>query len=130
MSVVDVGCGRGAWLRAFRENGVEVIAGMDGDHIATSKLLIEPLSFRCVDLTKPLRSTEKYDLAVCLEVVEHLPSTAGRSLIASLTSVAPLVLFSAAIPGQRGTGHINEQWPPYWQSIFAGHGYVRLDPIR
>jgi 2-polyprenyl-3-methyl-5-hydroxy-6-metoxy-1,4-benzoquinol methylase len=41
-SVVDVGCGHGAWLRAFQENGVKVIKGLDGSYIDQSQLLIDP----------------------------------------------------------------------------------------
>ena len=40
------------------------------------------------------------------------------------------MLFSAAIPGQPGTHHINEQFPWYWQKLFARHGYVALDVVR
>jgi hypothetical protein len=41
-----------------------------------------------------------------------------------------VVLFSAAIPGQGGTGHVNEQWPKYWRQLFAARGFRLLDPIR
>src|SRR5262249_44228426 len=41
-----------------------------------------------------------------------------------------VVLFSAAIPGQGGTHHVNEQWPVFWQHLFSRHDYTRLDPFR
>ena len=131
-SVVDVGCGRGAWLSVFRENGVKRIRGIDGSHVDEATLLIDRDSFSAADLAKPfeIQGEGEYDLALCLEVGEHLISAAGKSLIRALTKAAPVVLFSAAIPGQGGTGHVNEQWPRYWQREFAEHGYVRLDPIR
>jgi hypothetical protein len=47
-----------------------------------------------------------------------------------LTEAAPVILFSAALPGQGGTHHVNERWPGYWRDWFAGRGFVRLDPIR
>jgi hypothetical protein len=65
-----------------------------------------------------------------LEVAEHLPEKVGQRLIRSLTEASSLVLFSAAIPGQQGLDHINEQWPSYWQAIFKDYGFQRLDPIR
>jgi hypothetical protein len=129
-SVVEVGCGHGAWLRAFQENGVQVIKGLDGPYVDKSKLLIEPSCFGPADLSQSLKTDKHYDLVTCLEVAEHLPEKVGRGLIMNLTDAAPLVLFSAAIPGQGGLNHINEQWPAYWQALFAERGFVRLDPIR
>jgi hypothetical protein len=69
-------------------------------------------------------------MAICLEVAEHLPSEAASILVHSLVKLAPVILFSAAIPGQGGTNHVNEQWPDYWQEIFAHHGYRFCDPLR
>jgi SAM-dependent methyltransferase len=129
-SVIELGCGRGAWLKVFEENGVNRVQGIDGSWIDQSKLLIDSSKFKIADLSQPFRIDRQFDLALCLEVVEHLPSEAGESLIAQLTRIAPLVLFSAAIPGQGGVGHLNEQWPRYWVSVFSRHGYCKLDPIR
>jgi hypothetical protein len=129
-SVIDIGCGCGGWLRAFRENGVETLRGMDLACIDRSKLLIHPSEFGHVDLQQPFEIEGTYDLAVCLEVAEHLSSKSSRNLIHALAALAPIILFSAAIPGQGGTCHINEQWPSYWQTLFLDHGYQRLDPIR
>jgi hypothetical protein len=72
----------------------------------------------------------RYDLAVCLEVAEHLPESSAADLVRALTAFAPVVLFSAAVPGQGGVGHINEQWPAYWKGLFEQHGFYRRDPIR
>lgn len=129
-SVLDVGCGRGGWLRVFAENGVPVVRGVDGPFINPSKLLIDPAWLTTVDLSRPFQLEGRYDLATCLEVIEHLPLEVGPSLVENLTRAAPLVLFSAAVPGQGGTGHINEQWPAYWRAEFARHGFHRLDPFR
>jgi SAM-dependent methyltransferase len=129
-SVIDIGCGEGAWLRAFQECGVKTIYGLDGPYIVQSKLLIDPVNFRIVDLSHPFEIEGQYELAICLEVAEHLPAKAARSLIRTLTAAAPLVLFSAAIPGQGGAGHVNEQWPAYWKSLFAEYGFHRLDLVR
>lgn len=129
-SVVDVGCGRGSWLRAFTENGVGRIVGIDGDYVDTSKLLIDRKDFRTADLTQPLGLDDEYDLAISLEVAEHLPSSSAPQLVRSLTGLSPVVLFSAAIPGQGGYLHVNEQWPAYWNVLFGERGFTRFDPIR
>jgi SAM-dependent methyltransferase len=129
-SVVDVGCGLGAWLRAFQENGVSAVRGFDGTWVDQSKLLIDRECFTAVDLGRPMTIGQKYDLAVCLEVAEHLPSRNNRSFVQMLTWAAPFVLFSTAIPGQGGSHHCNEQWPSYWRALFAEAGFKLLDPVR
>jgi len=129
-SVIDIGCGRGAWLRAFEERGVRTIRGIDGDYVDRSKLLIAEECFSNADLSKPFEVPGRYDLAVCLEVAEHLPHEMAGNLVENLVKAAPAVLFSAALPGQGGTHHINEQMPAYWRRLFKRHGYVLLDPIR
>lgn len=73
---------------------------------------------------------EKWDVAVCLEVAEHLTPEAGLHLIRELTRVSHAVVWSAAIPGQGGDGHVNEQWPAYWHERFTDHGWRLHDPWR
>jgi Methyltransferase domain len=129
-SVVDVGCGVGAWLGAFAESGVKVLKGLDGDYIDRRRLCFDASSFTPVDLRTSIEIPGKYDLAVCLEVAEHLPARQAGGLVTALTQAAPVVLFSAALPGQEGANHVNEQWPEYWRQLFEAHGYRMLDPIR
>jgi SAM-dependent methyltransferase len=129
-SVVDVGCGSGAWLDIFRNHGAGRILGLDGRHVDPDWLCIPKGCFRAVDLTQPFQLSEFFDLAVCLEVAEHLPKQSAGGLIGSLVRLAPVVLFSAAVPLQGGTHHVNEQWPAYWQDHFEQHGYRMLDLIR
>ncbi len=129
-SVLDVGCGVGTWLRAFAENGVTDFLGLDGDYVNRADLRIPAERFRAADLTAPPDLGRRFDLAACLEVAEHLPETAAPGLVGLLTTAAPVVLFSAAAPGQGGTNHINERWPAFWRGLFAARGFVRLDPFR
>ncbi len=129
-SVVDFGCGPGAWLRVFIENGVTMIKGIDGDYVQRDELLIDPDDFIAADLTESISLDQKYDLAICIEVGEHLPKTSGHDLIKQLTSAAPAVLFSAAIPGQEGINHVNEQWLRYWRDLFAAQGFTMVDALR
>ena len=129
-SVVDVGCGVGSWAAEFAANGVLDICGVDGDYVDRSQLRIRPDQFLARDLTKSLRLDRTFDLAACLEVAEHLPKATAKRLVADLTSLAPCVLFSAAIPGQGGAHHVNEQYLPYWIDLFQTHQYEAVDPIR
>jgi len=129
-SVIDVGCGRGAWLRVFQELGVRTIRGLDGHYVDPSKILVPEECFTPTDLSKPFHVPSRYDLAVCLEVGEHLPEKVAPTLVAKLVEAAPAVLFSAALPGQGGNQHINERMPAYWRALFRRHCYALLDPIR
>lgn len=126
--VIDVGCGSGAWMRAFRELGVDDVHGVDGAHVPTEFRL--PGRFTEHDLLQPLDVGRRFDLAVCLELGEHLPFDRAAGLVADLVRMAPLVLFSAAVPGQGGTDHVNEQWPEYWTALFAERGWTCRDAIR
>jgi SAM-dependent methyltransferase len=129
-SVVDVGCGEGDWLAAFQRAGVEDLLGVDGEHVERSRLRIPQRQFQVADLTKPLCIDRVFDLAVSLEVAEHLPADCAPIFVESLVRLAPAVLFSAAIPFQRGIHHINEQWPDTWAEIFKEQNYVPVDLVR
>lgn len=129
-SACDVGCGLGEWLRALRERGVAELLGIDGDHVPREMQRIPPADFLAHDLTKPLVLERRFDLVLSLEVAEHLPAECSETFVESLTKLSDVVLFSAAIPGQGGTGHINEQWQDYWAKLFAACGYQAIDCIR
>jgi len=129
-SVVDIGCGRGAWLAEFSRLGVGDTLGVDGDYVATATLAIPAASFIARDITQRFQLGRQFDLAVCLEVGEHVPHAASGTLVANLTAHAPMVLFSAAVPGQGGQDHINEMPLEFWRGLFKARGYVALDPFR
>ncbi len=129
-SVVDVGCGTGAWLDACRRLGVDRVLGIDGNYVDREQLRIPTDSFVPMDLAAPRPWSERFDLAMSLEVAEHLPATAADRFIRFLTNLSDRVLFSAAIPGQGGVNHLNEQPPGYWREHFHHHGFLLLDAIR
>jgi len=129
-SVVDVGCGIGDWLAEFRRAGVVDIAGLDGPWVPDHQLLIPPQALTRVDLAQPFKLDRRFDLAMCVEVAEHIAQERARDFVASLTALAPIIMFSAAIPGQTGTNHVNEQWPSYWAKLFAERDYSLLDCLR
>jgi SAM-dependent methyltransferase len=122
-TVVDVGCGEGWWGKAFEAKGCEVI-GLDDD----GRPIIPS---RRVDLADTLPIFENdFDLAICLEVAEHLPLERAETFISELCGLSHTILFSAAVPGQGGTGHLNEQWPPYWAELFMANGFSCSDKLR
>jgi SAM-dependent methyltransferase len=129
-SVVDVGCGSGAWLAATQKLGVKEILGIDGGYVNSDALLIPSDRFRAVDLSGPLRVEDSFDLCISFEVAEHLSPERAESFVEDLTRLAPWVAFSAAIPGQGGLEHVNERWPDFWHRLFARHGYRPFDIVR
>jgi SAM-dependent methyltransferase len=129
-SVIDVGCGTGSWLRAFKESGVPRVVGLDGDWVKPEALMIQPDEFRRTDLTAALSAGDRYDLAMSVEVAEHLPARCADAFVDFLTTSAPVVLFSAAVPLQGGTEHSNEQWPSYWEGKFRARGFHAIDRLR
>jgi SAM-dependent methyltransferase len=129
-SVVDVGCGIGTWLAVAIARGVEDVIGLDGDWVSSAALEIPAAQFQRVDLRQPLKVDRRFDLAICMETAEHLPSERSAGLVGDMVALAPVVLFSAAIPFQGGVGHINERWPDFWSDLFAAHHYRSVDAIR
>lgn len=129
-SAVDFGCGVGTWLAALREKGVERILGIEGSWVEPRYLAIPRESYRPHDLEQPLSLNERFDLAISLEVAEHLSPRRADSFVGELCAAADVILFSAAIPGQQGVSHINEQWPDYWATLFNQRGYKVVDFIR
>lgn len=119
-SVVDLGCGQGEWLQAFDADlkmGVD-IAAPDGPGYAR------------LDLTEPFYLGWLFDLIICLEVAEHLPESAEETLMQTISQHGDTVLFSAAVPGQEGTGHINLRPHEHWHGHFHQYGYQMADVIR
>lgn len=126
-AVLDLGCGEGAWLSAC---GIDDVIGVDGDWVNEARLLIPKEKFIRANVGQKLSIPKEFDLAVCLEVGEHLPEKDAEQLIENLTAHAPLVLFGAAIPGQGGMNHINEQWQSYWADKFLARGFVPVMHFR
>jgi hypothetical protein len=129
-SVADFGCGVGAWLAVIEEKGIKEIQGVDGKWVNQDLLVIPRGCFMAADLNAPISLPKRFDLAISLEVAEHLPPQYAKGFVDSLVNASDLVLFSAAIPQQGGRNHYNEQWPDYWAAFFRDKGYGVLDVIR
>ena len=126
-SVVDFGCGTGTWLWVAQAFGTEEVLGIDGDYIPRDMLMIPAENFSPADLENGYRVEKKYDLAMSLEVAEHLSENAADRFVDTLCNAADIVLFSAAHPGQGGDRHINEQPIEYWVTKFKEKGYQWID---
>lgn len=129
-SVIDFGCGVGGWLAQFMNEGCEDVLGLDFGEADPSQMLIPSALFRKADLSKRMQLKKRYDLSMSLEVAEHIPPRLADTFVANLCGCSDLVLFSAAVKGQGGIGHINEQPLGYWIKKFEQLGYGHYDFIR
>jgi hypothetical protein len=132
-TAIDVGCGCAAFAAAFLQRGATVRA-CDGAYALEAGLDIPVEQFTAVDLRDAAACRRlvggAYDLAICLEVAEHLPEESADGLVDLLCALSPVVLFSAAVPRQKGKNHINLQWPNYWAARFERHRLGCMDLLR
>jgi SAM-dependent methyltransferase len=119
-SVIDIGCGPGCYLVPFKRHGCEIL-GVDACPTAGRVI---PGNFERVDLRFPYTPPNRFDLALCIEVAEHLEAEWADVLIETLAGCTDTILFSAAVPGQPGQYHVNVQSPEFWLSKFADRGYA------
>lgn len=129
-SVADVGCGLATWLKVFQDSGVTDITGFDGAHLDLSKVVVDKSRIVIKDLEKEIVSDRTFDLVISLEVAEHISGKNAETFVKSLCNLGQTIVFSAAVPCQGGQNHLNEQWPDYWQNLFAKHGYTMHDVLR
>jgi len=129
LTVLDVGCGRGLWLKELEKRGVSV-RGIDGDWINHETLLIDTSDFIVCDIEDGFVLPNRFDLTISLEVAEHLKKESADIFVESLVMSSDKILFSAALPKQKGVNHINCQPISYWAEKFNKHGYFLFDCFR
>ena len=117
-SLLDVGCGRGiigALCRIYR--GVDRLVGVDGfapyleftqrtglyDHTVLRNLNDTPLPF----------GTQEFEVATCIEVIEHLEWSAGQRLLDELERIGSQVIVT--------TPNIRFQQSEYDGNVFQRH---------
>lgn len=135
-SAIDFGCGVGTWLSVLQENNITV-SGIDGPWVPQQYLKISVDDFHVYDIEKALDDRNSglwnippADFLISLEVAEHIKASLADNFVDFIATHCQYALFSAAIPGQTGDGHVNEQWPSYWAAKFLNKGFLMLDVIR
>ena len=124
LTVLDIGCGPGTYVRALREIGVDAI-GIDTDErVAGQQYLLQQSLFD---------TKLQAELVLFLEVAEHIDQDKADAIVTSITgAVEPggMLIWSAAHPGQGGTGHINCQPKSYWDTKLKEAGLERNEKME
>lgn len=121
-TAIDVGCGTGALLEAFQDNGAQA-RGFEYSDAAIARAVGRGLQVEKLDLEAVDRIPAEADLVVSMEVAEHLPESCSDRYVRLLTEAGNRVVITAATPGQGGTDHVNEQPNEYWIAKFAALGF-------
>ena len=131
-SVADVGCGTGTFLKVFKKMHVDDVVGIDGEWVNMELLKknLNETEFIKADLEKGFKLSKRYDVAMCLEVAEHISIEKSDQLVENLCNLSDIIIFSAAVPYQGGQNHINEQWIYFWEKKFNAKGYLITDGLR
>jgi hypothetical protein len=129
-SVVDFGAGTGTWLEAACLGGADVALGIEGRWVEQSPLRFTGAAYRFQDLNETVVLDQRFDLAISVEVAEHLQPNRGPTFIDDLCRASDHVLFGAALPRQLGEGHINCRPHSYWVAEFERNGFYCLDAFR
>lgn len=130
-SVLDFGCGAGTWLSVARSLGAEKVTGIDGPWVKPDVLQISQSEFQPIDLEEQkFPDLGHFDLAISMEVLEHLSESAAEEALYGMSRSANFILLSVAIPGQGGNNHVNEQWQGYYANFLINHGFEIWDVVR
>lgn len=126
--VLDVGCGGGSFLHGCVDTGMDLIYGVDGEHVESS-LQIPLNCFEVANLEEPLYLGIGVDLCVSMEVAEHLDLKYSSAFVESLCRHSDNVLFSAAQVGQPGINHVNCQSLEFWIEKFKDNGFTHIEEV-
>jgi len=122
-TALDAGCAMGFLVEGLRERGVDAF-GVDISEYAIGQAheSIRPYCW-VGSVSAPL--PQRYDMIVCIEVLEHLRQPESEAAIANFCRFSDDILFSSTPFDYREATHFNVQPPEYWADQFARHGFVR-----
>lgn len=122
-TLLDAGCALGLLveqlhLRGVRAEGVDISAFA----ISHAPEVVRPY-VRQASVAEPFG--ERYDLIVCIEVLEHMPQPEAERAIANFCAHSDDILFSSSPLDFREATHINVHPSEHWAELFARQGFLR-----
>ncbi len=129
-SILDIGCGKGTWLAAAESLGVTSLHGIDGPWVTAASLLSKSIHFKPANMEQLIPIEQRYDLAISVEVAEHISLARAPAFVGALCDASDVVMFGAAVVGQGGENHVNEQRQSFWVKQFELKGYQCFDVLR
>lgn len=124
--ILDVGCAYGYLVEALRRHGREAW-GIDCspwalDH--ASPWVRPYLSIEDIGAWQPAR---QWDLAVCIEVLEHVPESQADHAVGALCAAAKDGIVFSSPRDFDAPDHVNLKPEAYWLGLFERHGWKKTD---
>jgi SAM-dependent methyltransferase len=122
-TVLDAGCAIGLLVETLAAHGIDA-SGLDISEYAIAQAAGAARG-RChvASLTDEL--PQRYDLIVCIEVLEHMPEPQARAALSNICRHTDDVLFSSSPQDYGEATHLNVQPPEVWAEWFAREGFLR-----
>ena len=120
-SALDAGCALGFLVECLRDRSIEAF-GVDVSEYAIQRVREDMRPYCWVgSVLEPL--PRRYDLIVCIEVLEHLTAQECEQAVTHFCQASDDILFSSTPDDFREATHINVHTPDYWAGLFARHGF-------
>ena len=116
--VVDLGCGHGILMAGFSCECVGIEASDEGFKQTKER----GYEAHQIDLRLPLDLKRRFDLAVSIEVAEHLEEEYADIFVDNLISMSNRILVTASPRVERW--HYNPQPKSYWIDKFSAKGFL------
>lgn len=115
-TVIDFGCAYGYLVKALRDLGVDAW-GIDISSYAISKAdenVKKYLRVHSVLEKLPNDLYEKFDMAICIEMIEHLYESDGLRALENISNYSDTILLSSTSRDFMEETHFNVQQNEYW----------------
>jgi SAM-dependent methyltransferase len=120
-TAIDVGCAYGILVESLRDRGVKA-HGLDVSAFAVGQSRDDIRPFLSTgSILDPI--AQKYDLLVCIEVIEHIKEADCLTAIKNMCSASDAVLIASTPDDFDDPTHFNVQPPEYWITQFSKFGY-------
>ena len=126
-SVIDIGCGFGYHTKYFKEQLDLRVVGVEGSKKVVKLTPIKEVIHHDYTQAEYIPDDD-FDLAWCIEFVEHVEDQYKDNFLATFKKCKHLVM-THATPGQSGYHHVNERDRSYWIEYISKNGFEFLPDL-